>query len=70
MLQLGDGTNADKNLPSKVSGIDGWYSTISAGSYHTCVGASAVSVICWGNNRSGQLGYGYRSTRAVPEDLD
>jgi hypothetical protein len=45
--QLGDGTNADSNLPVPVSGISAAIA-VSAGDSHTCAVVSGGTVECWG----------------------
>ena len=70
MGQIGDGSYLDKYTPTLVEGLHLPYTAISSGAFHMCVASSKGSVACWGNNRSGQLGYGYRDERAFPADVD
>jgi len=52
--QVGDGTRVDRLVPTRVPGV---FQSVVAGSGHTC-GISGSRVLCWGSNRSGQLGTG------------
>ena len=53
--QLGNGTNANSNVPTVVS-IPGGVIAISAGGAHTCAVKTNGDVVCWGANYFGQLG--------------
>jgi len=64
--QLGDGSTADRHLPTVVSGLSSNVSAISAGAYHTCAIKTDGSVWCWGLNHVGQLGDGTTTNRLVP----
>ncbi len=56
--QLGDGTSADKKIPTReISGALDWAS-VSAGAYHTCGRNSDKTIWCWGMNSAGALGDG------------
>ncbi len=62
--QLGIGNNTKKNLPT--SSDRGalnlrTVTQITLGSYHTCALVADGSLVCWGFNRSGQLGRGNNS---------
>ena len=46
--QLGDGTTAEKNIPTPVVGLDSGGVVVSCGGMHTCVVTSAHGVRCWG----------------------
>lgn len=46
------------NIPTKVDGIPGIVTQVSAGRYTSCALTSAKQVYCWGNNSYGQLGDG------------
>jgi len=68
--QLGDNDNTetDRNVPTLVSVSGGLtFSTISAGSYHTCgVASGTFAAWCWGYNLWGQLGNNSTTNRNVP----
>jgi len=68
--QLGDGTNADSNVPVEVSGLSEEIKAISASDKaHTCAITTQGAVKCWGYNRYGQLGDGSTIDGAVPVDV-
>ncbi len=54
--ELGDGTVADKSVPTQIGVRTDW-SDISSGIYHTC-GKINGELYCWGYNGYGQLGDG------------
>jgi alpha-tubulin suppressor-like RCC1 family protein len=56
--QLGDGTNAERDLPVAPAGLREKVVQIAAGDYHTCALLDDGSARCWGNNEEGQLGTG------------
>lgn len=60
--QLGNrigGKSGDRSLtPVPVRGLKHGVTALTAGSYHTCVLTNKGGVLCWGNNRTGQLGDG------------
>ncbi len=58
-MQLGDGTNTDRNTPS----VDVLTSVvvIAAGGYHTCALTTSGGVRCWGRNNNGQASAVYAS---------
>lgn len=63
--ELGDGTKKESELPVSVVGLSR-VSMISAGGYKTCaVLKSSGEVRCWGNNHSGQLGNGSKTSPQV-----
>jgi alpha-tubulin suppressor-like RCC1 family protein len=49
--------------------VSGWFTSIAAGSAHTC-GISASEVMCWGANRFGQLGDGTTEDRTAPVSVE
>jgi alpha-tubulin suppressor-like RCC1 family protein len=67
--QLGDGTTTDRNQPVQVYGISSNALTVAAGSSHSCVALQDGSVLCWGNDESGQLGDGTVIQYATPVDV-
>ena len=66
--QLGDGTNINRDTLVLVSkgamGSNVTFSSISAGSYHTCGVGSDGNGYCWGYNQDGQLGNGNTGTNS------
>ncbi len=61
--QLGDGTTTNRPSPVDVLSAPGGTAlmgvrAIAAGSLHTCALMQGLSIKCWGNNASGQLGDG------------
>jgi len=54
--QLGDGTQADSNLPVEVIHDSGIARGLSTGIEHSCILNSLGGVECWGANTFGQLG--------------
>lgn len=65
--QLGDGTTADKFVPTLVSG--GFkFSRIAAGNNHTC-GLTNGAAFCWGQNGTGQIGDGTTQARTSPTGI-
>jgi alpha-tubulin suppressor-like RCC1 family protein len=62
--QLGDGTTTERSSPVLVSG--GPFSSVAAGSSHTCALTSGGAAYCWGANDKGQLGDGTTTMRTSP----
>ena len=70
--QLGDGTSgtqAERNLanrtaPVRVTGAL-TFSSLVAGSYHTCGLTASGTAYCWGHNDEGQLGDGFPGTNRL-----
>jgi len=63
--QLGNGANADANVPVAVSGSN-TFASVSAGNIHSCGVTTAGVAYCWGSNSSGQLGHCTRTDSNVP----
>ena len=64
--QIGDGTSADRWIPTVVSGLSGTVLSIALGDGHTCALFTSGAADCWGANVSGQLGDGTAITRYLP----
>ena len=64
--QLGDGTRSTRKVPVDVKGLPGTVKQISAGWDHTCALLTTNTVVCWGDNRFGELGDGSRTDRLKP----
>jgi alpha-tubulin suppressor-like RCC1 family protein len=64
--QLGDGTTTDRGTPVSVVSLESGVEAIAVGGYHTCALTTGGSVLCWGNNSSGQLGDGTAEQRLTP----
>ena len=58
--QLGNGTNANRNIPTPVTGLTN-ATVIATGGDHTCALKTDGTVACWGANYQGQLGNGTTS---------
>jgi hypothetical protein len=67
--QLGDGSNADSNVPVDVVGLSSGVTAIAVGWADTCALMSGGGVKCWGNNPFGGLGDGTKIDRNVPIDV-
>ncbi|APV50551.1 hypothetical protein BWI17_13150 [Betaproteobacteria bacterium GR16-43] len=57
--QVGDGTAANKLVPTTVTGLAGPAAQIFAGNRRTCAVLRNGAVQCWGENTDGALGLGY-----------
>ena len=68
--QLGDNTNTDKLIPTKVQSEAGDFipvKSISAGKDYTCaITLSNRRAYCWGNNNYGKLGDGTTTPKKIP----
>ena len=63
--QLGDGSTSDRRVPvAVVSGTT--FTSIAAGSGHTCGVTAGGEAYCWGQNFNGQLGDGTTVNRTTP----
>lgn len=54
--QLGNGTLTDSPVPGPVVGLPEGVASLSLGGGHACVVTTAGGVVCWGLNRTGQIG--------------
>jgi alpha-tubulin suppressor-like RCC1 family protein len=64
--EIGDGTRHDRLKPVDVSGLTSGVAAVSAGFDHTCALLTGGGVMCWGNNRNGELGDGSTANSQVP----
>ena len=65
--QLGDGTTSGRSSPTPVAmPSDVTFTSLAAGTRHTCGLTSAGAAFCWGINVSGQLGIGTTTQRSTP----
>jgi alpha-tubulin suppressor-like RCC1 family protein len=64
--QLGNGLRIRSNTPVAVGGLDSAAKQISAGGAHTCALLEHNTVVCWGDDQSGQLGDSGRENRSAP----
>jgi alpha-tubulin suppressor-like RCC1 family protein len=64
--QLGDGTTTARLTPVEVAGISTATVVVGGEIGFTCALLAGGSIRCWGNNTSGQLGDGTRTTRLAP----
>jgi hypothetical protein len=64
--QLGDGTNTDKSVPTRIGTATDWQSISASGSSHSVAIKTDGSLWAWGNNFSGQLGDGTNTNKSVP----
>ncbi|HHT9114972.1 MAG TPA: RCC1 domain-containing protein [Candidatus Wunengus californicus] len=64
--QLGDGTDADSNIPVLVDNLSGVITSVAGGLSHTVVLRSDGMIWTWGINYNGQLGDGTYDQRSTP----
>ena len=64
--QLGDGTTSRRLTPVTVSSLGSGVQAIAAGNSHACALTTTGAVLCWGDNRHGQLGDGTTTERLTP----
>jgi alpha-tubulin suppressor-like RCC1 family protein len=55
---LGNGSVTDSNVPVSAAGMSSLTASITAGNLHNCAVRTNGVMICWGDNRYGQLGIG------------
>src|SRR5664280_1549892 len=67
--QLGDNSNTERHTPVAVQQGAVTFTSITAGSYHTCGLTSAGAAYCWGYNWAGFLGDGTNTERHIPVDV-
>ena len=68
--QLGDGTTKKRSRPTAVTRLDGRAVAVTAGRNHTCALLEGGSVVCWGDNRYGQVGDGTTKDRSEPTEVE
>jgi len=66
--QLGDGTNAKRLTPKRITAVSDW-KVVSAGNAHTCGIRGTGALYCWGSNMEGQLGDGTTAPRLSPKRI-
>jgi alpha-tubulin suppressor-like RCC1 family protein len=66
--QLGDGTNIDKNTPTKI-GINTTWNSISSNSHHNLGIKNDGTLWAWGRNNHGQLGDGTNVDKNTPTQI-
>ena len=64
--QLGDKTQALKNMPINIVVTGQSWLTVAAGTTHSCALAEGGSLWCWGDNAAGQLGIGSNELHTSP----
>ncbi len=67
--ELGDNSNADKNVATAVSGITSGVIRVSAGGSEACALFDTGIVKCWGDNTNGSLGDGTNTSSTVPVNV-
>ncbi|MGA2879878.1 MAG: choice-of-anchor D domain-containing protein [Bryobacteraceae bacterium] len=67
--ELGNGSNANSNVPVQVSGLTGVVA-IAGGSYHSLALKSDGMVWVWGDNQYGELGNGSNTDSNVPVQVN
>jgi alpha-tubulin suppressor-like RCC1 family protein len=56
--QLGNGTTSPFAAPTPVQGANNYWTSVTAGAFHTCGRVRDGRLSCWGGNDRGQLGTG------------
>jgi alpha-tubulin suppressor-like RCC1 family protein len=67
--QLGDGTTVPKSTPISVTGLSGQFVQAVTADGHSCAVQAQGSVVCWGQNSSGESGTGTTSTTVAPTSV-
>lgn len=67
--RLGNGGNSPSSTPTDVSGLSSGVVKVSAGDYHSCAVTTEGTALCWGDNRSGQLGDGTTTQSPYPRPV-
>jgi len=67
--QLGDGTTLLRGVPTAVNGLGGAVTMVATGDAHACAVVTGRGVLCWGGNRSGELGNGGFTSSPVPSPV-
>jgi alpha-tubulin suppressor-like RCC1 family protein len=68
--QVGDGTFAERHIPTDVAGLGNGVTAITAGFNHACALLDTGSVKCWGDNFVGELGNGENgNTYSAPTNV-
>jgi len=64
--QTGNGVAGGTQLPLRRVGAAGAWSSVAAGTSHTCGITTAKNLYCWGNNGNGQIGNGVAGGNQLP----
>jgi alpha-tubulin suppressor-like RCC1 family protein len=64
--ELGDGTFDELLHPVDVAGLSSGVTAVAAGGFHSCALTADGRILCWGDNRTGQLGDGTKTNSNVP----
>jgi alpha-tubulin suppressor-like RCC1 family protein len=64
--QLGTASSGNANVPAPVFRLPTAVTSLAGGTAHTCALTAGGWVLCWGDNRNGQLGDGTQVDRSLP----
>jgi len=67
--QLGNGNQVSASTPVPVGASGETWTSVSAGSAHTCAIATDSTLWCWGDNSDGQLGTGSGGVQMLPTQI-
>jgi alpha-tubulin suppressor-like RCC1 family protein len=67
--QIGNGESAIRSQPVDVVGLTNGIQAIVSGGLHSCALTSGGAVLCWGNNKYGQLGNDTRIDSVIPVNV-